>query len=110
LREVPFDQLESGIYITGAEVQRDICPNLTFGCPDLSEVFGDFSDRIFYAATADGLPDYEQLPNGEGVMTVADWQDDLKKVTMRISWDDPNTAVPKSYEKHYFLHKDRVNE
>ncbi len=110
LREVPFDQLESGIYITGAEVPRDICPNLTFGCPELSDVFGEFSDRIFYAATAEGLQDYEQLPNGEGVMTIADWQDDLKKVTMRISWDDPNTAEPKSYEKHYFLHHDRVNE
>ena len=110
LREVPFDQLESGIYITGEEVPRDICPNLTFGCPELSEVFREFSDRIYYAAAAEGLQDYEQLPNGEGVLTIADWQDDLKKVTMRISWDDPNTAVPKSYEKHYFLHQDRVNE
>ncbi len=110
IREVPYDQLQVGVYITSEDVPRDLCPDLTFGCPELTEVFEEFSDRVNYAATNENLEAYERLPNGEGVMNIADWQQDLKKVTLRITWDDVETGDPKSYERHVFVHQDYLSE
>ena len=50
------------------------------------------------------------LPNGEGIMVIEDWQADLKKVTMRILWDDPVSGQPKDYFKNIFLHKNHGSE
>jgi hypothetical protein len=43
-------------------------------------------------------------------MLVEDWQTDLKKITMRIGWDDPQTNKPQTLEKHIFLHRDHGEE
>ncbi len=50
------------------------------------------------------------LPNGEGIMVIEDWQADLKKVTMRILWDDPVSDQGKDYFKHIYLHKNHGSE
>lgn len=110
LREVPFDQLQPGVYITSEELPRNMCPDLKLGCPELTELFKDFSERVNYAAVNEHLPAYERLPNGEGVMNIADWQEGLKKITMRITWDDAATDEPKSYEKHVYIHQDSLHE
>ncbi len=107
LRAIPFEQLQTGVYEVGAEVPRDLCPNLDYGCPALTSVFKEFSERVTYAATNDKLPDYKRLPNARAVMVIEDWQQDLKKVTLRITWDDPATGEAKVYEKQYFLHRER---
>jgi hypothetical protein len=110
LRAVPYDELQAGVYEVGPEVPRDLCPTIDFGCPDLTDLFAEFSDRVNYAATQPDLEPYERLPNPEAVMLIEDWQQDLKKVTMRILWDDPVSGDRKTYEKHYFLHADRIHE
>jgi quinol-cytochrome oxidoreductase complex cytochrome b subunit len=107
LRAIPFDQLQTGVYEVGDEVPRDLCPNLDFGCPALTGVFREFSERVTYAATTEDLENYQRLPNADAVMVIEDWQDGLKKVTLRISWDDPVSGERQTYEKHYFVHRDR---
>lgn len=111
LRAVPFEQLEPGAYevTIGGEVPRDLCPDIDYGCPELTEVFEQYSERVTHAATATDLQPFERLPNAEAVMVIENWQTDLKKVTMRILWDDPVNGDRKSYEKHYFLHRDRLH-
>ena len=111
LRAVPFEQLQSGVYevVVSGEVPRDLCPDIDYGCPELTDVFEKYTERVTHAATATGLQNFERLPNAEAVMLIEDWQTDLKKVTMRILWDDPDSGDRKNYEKHYFLHRDRVH-
>jgi hypothetical protein len=43
-------------------------------------------------------------------MLVEDWQTDLRKVTLRIVWDDVTTGQSKTYERHVFLHRDNGAE
>ncbi|UCH61085.1 MAG: cytochrome bc complex cytochrome b subunit [Anaerolineales bacterium] len=116
LREVPFEQLQPGVYEVGQEVPNNLCPDLILGsdqprgCPELTEVFKDYNDRIIRAATVTNLPKNERLPNVQAVMVIEDWQQDLRKVTMRIGWDDVDSAERKSYERHVYIHRDHGGE
>ncbi len=107
LRAVPFDQLQTGVYEVSGEVPRDLCPNLDFGCPDLTAVFREFSDGVVYAATHTELESYERLPDAQAAMVIEDWQQDLKKVTLRINWTDADTGKTQKLENQYFLHRER---
>jgi hypothetical protein len=110
LREVPFDQLEAGVYEVGPTTPRDICPDLDFGCPEFTGVFADYSARVHRAAIDETLPDELRLVDPNAVMVVEDWQLDLKKITMRIGWTDPLNQSEKTYERHIFLHKHHGEE
>jgi ubiquinol-cytochrome c reductase cytochrome b subunit len=100
LRAVPFDQLVPGYYEVGIDRPEDLCPDLTWGCPELENVFAEFSVRVTEAE------EQGELPNAEALLIVEEWQDDLKKVTPRIIWNDPGDGAQKSYERHIFLHRD----
>ncbi len=110
LREVPFDQLVPGVYTVSTEAPDELCPNLDFGCPALTEVFQEFNNRIMEAATNERLPAELRLPNPEAVMVIEDWQQDLRKVTMRIAWQDAVSGEAKSYEKPVFIHRANLGE
>ena len=52
LREVPFDQLQPGVYEVGVHRPEDMCPSLDFGCPEFERVFkfyGTFVDEMVTA-------------------------------------------------------------
>lgn len=104
LHKVPFDQLQQGTYIVNETPTENLCPELDFGCPELEEVFAEYT-RMVNASIESGA-----LPNGEAVMLIEDWQADLKKVTMRILWDDPESGEPKDYFKHVYLHSNHRGE
>jgi quinol-cytochrome oxidoreductase complex cytochrome b subunit len=104
LHEVPFDQLQQGTYIVNETPTEDLCPELDFGCPELEEVFAEYTLMVNEAIESG------DLPNGEGIMVIEDWQADLKKVTMRILWDDPESGEGKEYFKHVYLHRNRGSE
>jgi ubiquinol-cytochrome c reductase cytochrome b subunit len=97
LRAIPYDELVPGTYIVG-EVDPETLPL------HLAEVFLEYSDRILENEAAG------TLPNSEGLMIIEEWQTDLKKVTLRILWDDVETGQRQSYEHVYFLHRDRPRE
>jgi hypothetical protein len=94
LRTVPYDQLEPGVYEVGVTDPTTLPPQLGL-------VFDEFQTRVLEAEEAGGLPD------AQAVMVIEDWQSDLKKVTPRIVWTDPESGEQKTYEKHIFLHRER---
>ena len=69
--------------------------------PQFGLVFDEYQTRVLEAEEAGDLPD------AQAVMVIEDWQDDLKKVTPRIVWTDPESGEQKTYEKHIFLHRER---
>jgi quinol-cytochrome oxidoreductase complex cytochrome b subunit len=107
LHEVPYDQLHAGIYTVMEDLPRDLCPDVNYGCPDMTAMFTEYNERVIEATTNEHLEDFERLPNAEAVMVIQDWQEALKKVTFRILWDDVETGERKSYEHDVYLHENR---
>ncbi len=102
LREIPYDQLQAGVYEVNITSTRNLCPSLDFGCPELESVFTEFTNRINEAVENGNLPEVQ------AVLVIDDWQLDLKKVTPRIVWTED--GVRKTYERHIFLHRERGSE
>ena len=99
---IPFDQLLPGSYEVNVSPTRDLCTNLDYGCPALEKVFSDFTGMV------NGEIKSGKLADAKGAMVIEDWQKDLKKVTMRITWTENNK--PQSYDHALFLHRDRGEE
>jgi quinol-cytochrome oxidoreductase complex cytochrome b subunit len=104
LRQVPFDQLQPGIYAVNVTEPVGMCPDLDYGCPELEAVFQEFTDQI-NRAVEDG-----KLVDVEAVLVIDEWQQDLVKVTPRIVWTDEDDGQRKTYEKHIYLHRERAAE
>jgi len=102
LRAVPFDQLQPGIYVVNEMPDRNLCPDLDFGCPEFEEVFVLYTDMVNLAVGEGKLPDVE------AVMVINDWQKDLVKITPRIGWTDEGQR--KTYEKNIYIHRERGGE
>jgi ubiquinol-cytochrome c reductase cytochrome b subunit len=102
LRAVPFEQLQAGVYEVNSTPTTNLCPELDFGCPQLEAVFSQYT-RELNAAAEQG-----QLPAFSAVMIIEDWQHNLKKVTPRITWQDPESNQERIYERHIYLHHDRL--
>ncbi|MGD2156751.1 MAG: cytochrome bc complex cytochrome b subunit [Anaerolineales bacterium] len=99
LRAVPYEQLQPGFYEVNTTPTENLCPDINFGCPELEEVFSEFTIRVNEVA------EQGELPEVEAVLVIEDWQEDLKKVTPRIIWTDSESEDRKSYERHIFLHR-----
>ena len=104
LREVPFEQLLKGSYEAGVTPTENMCPNLDFGCPEFEEFFEYFSWRLEQAIKAGSLPE-----DAQAILLVEDWQENLKKITMRMVWTAEDGKA-KTYERHIFLHSERGSE
>lgn len=114
LRVIPFGVLQQGIYYVSEDYGQDLCPDLTYqpdpendvnkvirGCPALSSVFYEFSDRLLEAEQKGDLPQMN------AAFLVEDWAPDIKKVTPHIEWVDPESGEWKVCELDFFLHRDR---
>jgi hypothetical protein len=40
-----------------------------------------------------------------GLILIEDWQTDLKKITMRVLWDDLETGEPGEFSQTVYLHR-----
>jgi hypothetical protein len=78
---------------------------LDFGCPQLEELFGSFTEKINGYIEAGDLPE-----DTEATMVIEDWQQNLKRVTFRVTWTDQATAEAKEYSREVFIHRDRGGE
>jgi quinol-cytochrome oxidoreductase complex cytochrome b subunit len=94
LHGVPFEQLKVGLYDIET-VAPDSLP------PNLGQVFSEFATRVKSNAHQ------SQMPEAAGVLVVEDWQQDLKRVTLRITWEDPAGPTRKSFERIVHLHRER---
>jgi quinol-cytochrome oxidoreductase complex cytochrome b subunit len=99
LQKVPFDQLQQGTYVINQTPTKNLCPDLDFGCPALEGVFAEYTQMVNESI------DSGELPKGEAVMVIEDWQANLKKITMRILWNDPKSGQGKEYFKNIYLHR-----
>ena len=97
VRRIPFGQLKVGLY----EMKKTDINNLD----DLGPQLRSAVSRFFH-----GVGRWEQagvLPGADGVFIVEDWQADLKRVTMRISWHQGSGAERKSADRMIHIHRDR---
>jgi ubiquinol-cytochrome c reductase cytochrome b subunit len=90
IRALPFDDLLVGSHDTTAFT-------LPTNPTPFESLFAQFKTRI------ERDP---RLPNGQGVIVIADWQDGLKKITMRIFWDEPTRTERQEYETTVYVHRD----
>jgi quinol-cytochrome oxidoreductase complex cytochrome b subunit len=104
MRQVPFDQLQAGVYQVGVAQIEDMCPTLDYGCPQFERVFKFYGDYVDEMTKRGRLPAEHQA-----LVIVEDWQQDLKKITMRIIWTEPD-GTSKTYERHFYLHRNRGSE
>jgi len=104
LREIPFDQLQTMVYEVGVTQPVNLCPDLPFGCPALEAVFTEFGSRVKQAESEGKFKD------PRAVLLIEDWQANLKKITLRIVWADPESGATKTYDRHIFIHKDGEDE
>jgi hypothetical protein len=116
LREIPYAELSQaqGVYMVGEDYGRDLCPNLAYqpdhnnpehvvvGCPQLTAVFNEFSEKLM-EAEADG-----RLPDLNASLLVEQFQPGMVRVTPHVEWTDPETGEAKSYEHTFFLHENRT--
>jgi quinol-cytochrome oxidoreductase complex cytochrome b subunit len=94
LREIPYDELEPGAYQVG-QTDATTLPR------EFAQVFVAFENRVKEAE------DTGRLPDAQAFLIIEEWQADLKKVTPRIIWNDPESGEEKTYERHIFLHRER---
>jgi hypothetical protein len=94
LHGVPFDQLKVGLYDIDTVAAESLPPML-------GQVFSEFSTQVKAEAHR------SQMPEAAGVMVVEDWQQDLKRITLRITWEDPAGATRKHFERIVHLHRER---
>jgi quinol-cytochrome oxidoreductase complex cytochrome b subunit len=93
LRAISHTQLPVGVYVVG-KTDPATLPR------EFASVFADFSDRV-NAASAD-----RRLPDARALLIVEDIQVDLKRVTLRIGWNDPNDGGFRTYERFIYTHRD----
>jgi hypothetical protein len=103
LREVPFEQLQPGSYEVGVTPMDDMCPTMDFGCPDFEKFFETYSSLVEEMIRMDRLPE-----DAKALVVIDDWQQDLKKITMRIVWAEEGKN--KTYERHVYQHRERGSE
>jgi hypothetical protein len=94
LRAVPHDQLAVGVYVVN-ETDAGTLP------PALADVFVEFEKQVNEAQAQD------KFSEAGALMIVEEWQADLKRVTLRILWTDPQSEEPKTYEQAIHLHRER---
>jgi hypothetical protein len=102
--EVPFDQLRPGAYVVNETPTTDLCLELDFGCPRLEQVFGEFTEKINGYIEEGALPEDTQA-----TMVVEDWQNNLRKVTFRITWTNED-GQDLEYSRDTFIHAARGAE
>jgi hypothetical protein len=90
VRQIPYDGLIEGTYDLSTTDPETVAEE----SPHLAEVLKEYDHLIAEV--------HEELPNANGVMVIEPWQDDLKKVTLRITWDD----MPQAFEKSTYIHAD----
>jgi hypothetical protein len=92
LRAVPYDQLTPGVYNTDNTEISELSP-------ELGMVFVQLEEQINQAA--------DTLSEAKAIMIVEERQADLKRVTLRILWTDPESGESKTNEWLVHLHRDR---
>jgi len=88
VRVIPYEGLLVGEYDLAAQPWESVAE----GSPELAEVLQQYDELV--------VEERDQLPNANGVMVIEQWQPELKKVTLRITWD----GMPQAFTKSAYIH------
>ncbi len=73
---------------------------------EFTRMLAQMQTAVTAQATRAQNGDTGALANAKGSFVVDDWQTNLKKITMRITWTPRGAGDTGSYEKSIYLHKD----
>jgi len=91
VRALPYEQVQPGVYNTMQFVLPDR-PN------QFERVFAEFKARV---------ETEKKLPGAQGFWVIEEWQDGLKKLTLRIIWEEPGRKKEDTvFDKVIYLHRD----
>lgn len=93
LHLVPYDDLPPGIYEVN-QTEAGTFPQ------SLAEVYSQFEAAVLEASEA-------AMPDANAFMVIEERQPNLKAVTLRISWQEPDRDARSSYEEVVYLHRNR---
>jgi ubiquinol-cytochrome c reductase cytochrome b subunit len=88
VRALPYDQLVVGTYDLSTSPWESVAAT----APELADVLEEYNHLV--------AEERNDLPNGDGVMVIEQWQPSLKKVTLRITWD----GMPQAFSKSAYIH------
>jgi quinol-cytochrome oxidoreductase complex cytochrome b subunit len=97
LHSVPFDDLPIGVYLVGETDPANLPPAF-------QGVLATYTQRINAARAAGALPD------AQAFLIIQAWQQDLKRITLRIGWTDLPGGERRTYERNLYLHRQRNGE
>ena len=97
------------------EVRRTGYDGLPTGTYDLTKFAAPSADRFENMLSKMQVRIQEQaaaagLTNAKGVLVVEDWQTNLKKITLQITWTARAPGDPGTFEKSIYLHRDSAYE
>ena len=78
--------------------------NVVIGCPHLTEVFEEYSERLLQAEE-EGL-----LPDLHASFTVEEFQHNVIRIEPHVEGTDAESGLFKVYSRHFFLHAERTQE
>jgi hypothetical protein len=90
LREAAWDELTFGTYLAS---QWEAAPT-----PALQRLLQRFDKELVRTVGPDQR-------DAEAIMIVEDWQTDLKKITLRVVWTNPDGS-PYEFSQSVYLHRD----
>jgi quinol-cytochrome oxidoreductase complex cytochrome b subunit len=88
IHEIPWEELVPGVYDTETFVE---------GSVDHAEHLSEFMVELAEAVEHD-------LPGGAATLTIQDWQRDLRRVDLDITW--PEEGEEKAFHQHTYIHRD----
>lgn len=88
VRSIPYEELIVGNY--------DLSTLDLEAVSDQSSELAGVLEKYNHLVTEE----QDDLPNANGVMVIEQWQDNLKKVTLRITWD----GMPQAFSKSAYIH------
>ncbi len=90
LRLSNWDEIVYGTFTTDELLEA---PNDT-----MAEILGIFKEELDHIES-------DARENHVGFIVIEDWQTDLKKITMRVLWDDLETGEPGEFSQTVYLHR-----
>lgn len=105
VRQMGYDGLPTGTY------DLILFANLSPDADKFQRMLAQMQKAVEHEVTrAKETSNKAGLADAEGFFVVEDWQKDLKKITLRVTWTPQSAADSGVYEKILYLHKDSTYE
>lgn len=90
VRAIPYEELIVGEYDLAAQPWETVADQ----SPELAEILEEYEHLV--------KEERDVLPAANGVMVIEQWQDNVKKITLRVTWE----GMPQAFTKSTYVHVD----